>query len=842
MKNSIVILLVYCLIIPPTFAANQSEDELTSNVCNKDELFSLMVEKGYIDLKDSKMCFNMNDFPSMKINMQEANYGLNGMRNKEGSKKQDNAVANMAKLFNEALPDGKKMHVSTRGYADGTRNISEERDEKIMQELFSGGGMTYKKLQDVMEEVDPNGFQNIATYLKSKNSAFGKGSSATISANEFNSDKRLSSMIRNYYLAQARGEDICTLIHNDPNKCDNEGEISGTLDKGVACFDGCCDGRRGAVVRIMLPQDKGSGKKPSGRWQPPFDSPSRDFQGKLQVAGSLSVFDLPVEIDPKVEAAVLSEDPDELTPALLAKDKEAFRKAMEGTGCAGNEFAIDHARRIFWEAKIRLDSVDPKLKDAVLKNDFATVMKMYQKAGAKDNSHSLFKVLFSGAGANVIGKPPKGCGRMVKLDKGKKNLFKNTHKNFIGCKIVSDDPFFSEMKDVYSLLHSEKIEGDHMSLLAATTSNSRGRFFIFDKNTGKKHEFSYDYNQCKKQQLMRGSAPYRGRWGDGSRDKKRYDSECMRRVVHMTPKKVADSFFPDYKRENSVTPTDPLNCLNVSKAYDYELRDRAEGDAVDLSMQAEKMQKPFCKVARDGNLALFHDHNGMTNINNKKGFMCKACSSGVYVRPGSDKFEYNGRSNDSQKRDIQTWAESGSAAGGKELNLGSAKHLRSYLIPNCGPTCEDACACLRDGNIQNLIKQDGAEVFDFTDSPLGQDKKPKYQGDKKGGFACMFTPPVPHTCSYNPYGESLESAEEEEGEPPRCILKDVLAKKPSVRTKPSAREIETYKTNCGNSSFPMPENKCADASNNLCYAIKKQNGCLETNKSGGASSSGASSK
>ena len=144
-------------------------------------------------------------------------------------------------------------------------------------------------------------------------------------------------------------------------------------------------------------------------------------------------------------------------------------------------------------------------------------------------------------------------------------------------------------------------------------------------------------------------------------------------------------------------------------------------------------------------------------------------------------------------------------------------NLKTYLIPNCGTTCENACECLASGSISEKLKT--AKIVDFSTKVDGN-KSPLSHSDQAGGFSCLFTPPVPHTCSYNPLGTTDEKEQLIEGMVDEDTLCKRLEKLPSV-AKADDGQLDRYMKDCTGAGFPSDENQCSNEEGSICFVRRK---------------------
>jgi hypothetical protein len=836
-----------------------------ADVCDKDEILKLMAEKSYIDLKDQSFCVDFSSFPNVRVKMAEGNYDLNGTRTiSDKIKGQDDGIKNLVNLLNstETLADGQKFTIQTKGIADGTFNSTTQHDENILSELADQNGVILTaKINSIIRAQDPEGAKAILEEIAKINLSQKKPEDAGLKFSAIKDDSKLKSMIRNFYLARSRGTKLCNDIFASTTACESSGEISPTLDNGKHCFEGCCDQRRGAIVDIVAPQKEMMSVGGSGVYKPPFKSPSRTYQGKLQMAASMSVFDLPLKEDSDLEDQVLNK---KKFSENYTKDHQRFKDALAGSGCENNPFAIDSIRRIYWTVKGMKDTISPDLYQAIVKNDFAKAYSLYEKANSEKNQNDLnvLSSLFSGANTNLAVFNRANCPKAS--DKGQ-DWGEDTRTIRIGkapytkCEVISDSLELKgkSITDIHKLINTDRY--DDQSIFVIQDQTNRENFYLYDRKKNSKILFTFD----KKSEHCDGlgvSPNYKSPKKESQKSED-FTTACLQALTR-TGFKMPKEFYPQAPQVSGVVPSDPLNCLSAAKAIDHEMRDQNPNGAPVLSREAESAQKPFCKVQSNNSLSMTINPKELTVIggaaNGKQGFMCTGCSSGVVYNQSTKKFDYfarqisqpvGGESGNQKELASKTWSQ-GSSNKDHPLTMASIKHMRSYVIPNCGTSCEDACACLRKGNIESRLKEPGVNIIDFTDLSSGNKKLVgSYPGDRPpkdgeaGSFACIYTPPVPHTCSYNPLGETSDEDHSLAHQEEKCPIVEKLKGLPKTSKVTITDDlIKQYKSNCSQISFPSTEGQCNNAINFMCQQKRMANNCPESKQKSNSGGSKAKSQ
>lgn len=834
-----------------------------ADVCDKNEIFKLMVETGYLDMKDESFCVELNEFPNVRLKMKEGKHDLGKPRElTDRMAKQDGDIKKLVDLLNSTSSEsnGQKFQVNARGFADGTFNDQKNLDEEIVKSIgVINQNKSYdidpQKLKNVIGAMDAKGSEAILAEIERINLAKKVDPNRPVPWESIKDDSRLKSMIRNSFLAKSRGDKLCSDIFGSNNYCRSSGEISPLLDTGEHCFAGCCDERRGNIIDIIAPQKDAMSVGGTGTYKPPFKSPSRSLQGKLQMAASLSVFDLKLDPAEGLEKDILLNGKFDEN---LEKDRERFRKAFANTGCEKNDFAIDSARRIYWAVKSMKDFVSPELYQAAMKGDFATVYKFYESptVEAKFNvpNKNLLSVLFSGGNNNLAKvQGNSSCPKTRAEDADWAN-----HSSYKTCKISpnSSPEVFELLKksdrkgrvttndnlyELSKLTTAKESEGQDFYVIQDTTT--KNNYYLYDRKANKPYYFTFDHtsDDC--------SALGPGYNYKPKANAKRIDAQlspaCLQ-IITNSQSKIPPSFTAQAPKIGTVVPSDPLNCLDASKGLENELRDMNPQGEATISMEAGNYQKPLCKLQNAGSLNVAINPKELMVIDGaakgKQGFMCTGCSSGIAFDAKSKKFNYISRQENrpvgeeaggQKELARRTWSE----AKGNPMSLASLKHLKTYIIPNCGPSCENACECLRDGNLKEKLTESNTTAMDFTDLSLGNSKSvissdPKSAKDLVPGkrqFSCVFTPPVPHTCSYNPLGDTPTELKSDDHFSEVCPITEALKKLPKVNTETVSEEnIRLYKERCQKDSFPSTEANCQSVRGGpMCSKKRAKNSCQE---------------
>lgn len=808
--------------------------------CKENTVLRMMAERKIIDLKDPSVCVDFKDFSKIKVKMQDTNYKLNENRAQGKPTPQDEAVKKIVKTLSGASED--KPIVVTRGIADGTFNnapsasdeASIKKENAFLLTITDNNVLSKTKIEKTIGQYDKNASTEIIKEL-SKYSG--------MPFNKIPDDSRLKSLIRNSLLAKSRGDFLCNQIFADPNACQTQGEISPSLDQGKHNFEGCCDGRRGAVIEVQSTVNNLKGKGSDGTFQPSFGRPDGNLQGKMQIAASMSVFSLPIKEDLELEKKIIEEGafvtssayPEHLKESqeLLEKDRARFREAMAGTGCANNDFAVDAARRIYWNIKSQKDLVDPELYQAVMKNDFKKVYslidgvrerekkqdeidkKTYARSSyssrSKTDDSILIDMLSTGSNNSAVKLPELNCKTPTRFF-----VMDLVNKHNENCTLYSEPGSpLSQFKTIGQMAKSDFIKkfktkdlnNPTFQIIGDMDPSSKGNFYFYDVAKKKSYFMSFDPT-CNNPSEVQYYPDRKEEWHttQTASSKERFTLPCIQKQSRVQPPRRLNSDFYINAPMSTSTPTDVFNCLDASQAIDHEMAASSER-VVPLNRKAGV---GLWEIKGDNETSLVLNTDKV-NHNHPADISCHACRSGTKLDPDisytprqSAVINDGGKSTEGAKA---TFNDAHSKVDTNPLTVSSLKHFRSYVIPECGPK-DDPCKCLTEGNIKSKLLEKNVEIIDFS-AIKGKNKKAaiKYKDGNNGKFACVFTPPVPETCSYNPYGIGTTATDRKPPEPEICPLEVTLSKLPKTASVTDS-DIELYKKVCGENNFPQSEVSC----------------------------------
>jgi hypothetical protein len=191
------------------------------------------------------------------------------------------------------------------------------------------------------------------------------------------------------------------------------------------------------------------------------------------------------------------------------------------------------------------------------------------------------------------------------------------------------------------------------------------------------------------------------------------------------------------------------------------------------------------------------------------GWICQECGSGVHVNPKDGSVQFISRFRDvGNKKSAISELANKTALDSKQdnLSLASLQNLKIYEIPNCA-----GCNCLKQQSITNLddYLKNNAEVHKMIQPDNGVAKilKEKNGFEVKSDESCLFVPPVPHSCNYDPTGDSEgKSQEPKVWQHFYCKLEEKL--KTKTGTKTTLKTQDEITKLCSKKVFPVSESAC----------------------------------
>jgi len=773
--------------------------------CDPKKILQLMGETNTLDLdaNNNPLCLNFSN-ENLDLYIPENSYAL-------GSSALDLKNANDQKVADLLRGIGDDVVINVTGITDGTRNLMrKEYDEKIKDLLLlkdKSNCLNKKNLAVILQNINilnpPLDSKAKDIITKTITDLTDKNTCLNFSSTLDNNFPFISKM-RNYFLSVDRARQMCDRITKDFTNinCQKSSLTSPTLDLGKPNFDGCCDLRRGASVKIQSSLfEYNELEKPHelGIFHPPFDMPNVDFQKKLQLSAIMDGFNKTgflksenSDYDYKIKKSffvdkinsleVPLEDPQK---KLLQDDQSRFKALLANNPCVENPFFIDSARRLYWKTLELLDAgvlinVN-QIKEAIIKNDFSKLYDLLKSEKANDQT------TFYQAGE----------------------------------KEIASYPSCNDMRDQRIKIINNK--GDEITYQITDLKNDKHEQAIFNYNRKTNFITPPDYipdnNELKTPNIF-----------------------CFQKKSK-TILKFPESFFPNAPRikENGkdALPSDFLNCFNASAGIKSEIENLATG---------KDIMVPFCKIQKNNKLTIEFQKQDQ----NFSGFICHNhnCKSGAqyhashYANNDQDLFTYQPRT---QNKDEAT--NSWNQVAKSPFYFGQLKHPQVTIINNCGSTCDKSCECLTE-NGGNFFLQNPFPTDQLNSYLFDKDHQFKVDGEtlnkyskKDRKFACVFTPPIPHTCSLDPSGTVYGSdGHDKRSNMPKniCKLEEKLviyknSLSPSIKLKKIdlKKDIEPYLSYCSKiiQDFPMdPPEKCKDNPGPICL-LKIKNPVQENQSS-----------
>ena len=695
-----------------------------------------------------------------------------------------------------------------------------------------------------------------------------------------------SDMMRNYLLSMDRGQKFCDKLSGDqkeqckknikgiisPNLITNRSKLKGDF------LNGTCDNRRGVEYRFHFKDahDEKSGSVP-GEFSPEFKIPGRDLQNRMQVAASM---DFIGKFSKSSEIGPLNDDLKDVLkdPYLLdvEKDRERFRKLMSGTGCENNDYQIDNLRRAYWSVN---------LKAAEIKNN----NELSRRLSANPEEKKIFNAILSGD-YKAISASPKAqmylklaslpASEAIGYVKQIKQVYKKSAQDITNdYKDYASNPIKMHERD--QLINIAKVINDKVSEdeLMMIDSSSRGYDPLAEQMVLLMRASvvgNYPYNGKENHNVVAGFKlndvkedpnaipamahasvsynPYHlTRFGDMGgvtfHDELKGDNKVSKKFIKETNKlmeKKPGNLFPasPYDPEAIAYTQTDINACNSSAAALLENIQNGNGQSMlrsnqekgtKVSFSADQVNQVKIRDLTEKDLMKQMGKQKAENFiqdGHSHGWICKECGSGVHVNPkdGSVQFVSRFRDTENKKTALSDLAHK-TALDSKQdnLSLASLQNLKIYEIPNCA-----GCNCLKQQSISNLddYLKNNAEVHKMiqTDNGVAKILKEKNGFEVKSDESCLFVPPVPHSCNFDPTGDSEgKSKEPKVWQHFYCKLEEKL--KTKTGTKTTQKTQDEINNLCSKKVFPASESACGlrtmDVKSNKSQGAQSSSGAVQ---------------
>jgi hypothetical protein len=676
----------------------------------------------------------------------------------------------------------------------------------------------------------------------------------------------LVDILRNHALSIKRTEDFCDKTGN-PVECkkNQKGVTSldlleksqSTTDKSLANYNGKCGGRRGVSYNFYFPDEaKKKTESEPGVYEPSFNIPGRDFQNNIQLAAAMDYMrklqsdksNFP-ELDSKsvlaMEKSKLFNDYD----GDRARFKEWLKK--QGSKCSDNDYQVENQRRLFWA--MGKEALDTK---TVLKKEKSPKKEDYEAMVGLIQSGDFIKLKQNPEFNNVYSLATKPYPHTqdylemlkdemvvpVKLTKDEQSRldklkFFKSKGHMDGSRITKAE--LVELSSLETKTQSQDITKDkslmsmvllmrtmvvgrpvkHKDLTGGVSDNDAyNRFLIYD-GTVTKSEVELDMK-----------AKFDGKPSPLQKEYRRY-----------TPK---DHYATDIM-DIGYAPADVYACHDVSDALvenmqkdkgalvkglgrtGEEDKDENTWDEIRFSPTSVKTVETsnskvglnLSKKAEWKNLEnegyLEKGNFSETSIKTT-GWVCQECGSGIHVHSDGSVHPVS-RQKEGPRNLSKEANQTFDVTKDDNFSMSSLQHLKVYVLNNC-----QNCDCVKDFKNGDDFKNKLASGGEIHNMITYNEKNQPVIDPKKNAFkvedpkSCMYVAPVPHSCNYDPAGESTEKKKNKEvRETLFCRLKTIIqndqfsAKNPKIT---GLKEIDAQDImqECQKSIFPQTESSCLD--------------------------------
>ena len=837
------------------------------DIC-KAELLEELYRTGLIT---PNVCVDFENYPDFDVKMHNGKYQA-GDASKEFEKADKDAVQGLMKLMSD-VPEANSI---LQGYTDALpmgSGYDFDQNKKIKvngeeQDHFIKGAFKKTSGPDSNKKYGiPNYTEADIADIKDKHTReriqkhydqwvkSGKKPIHLTSKNPF------VDMLRNHALAVDRSNRYCKEFNLDCSKIDLQGAAAVLMidenakvdpSKKLGKDELSCPQRRGAELKFYF-SDKIKEDEPTyeGEYVPRFKTTSKKLQDNIHIAGSLDMFSKMKSKDFKHPKGDLLKDPMLLDPKA---DRNRFKDVLsDNPGCANNEYSVDAARRMYWSVMNEIKELkgsksgsslskqadalenvilngdysqlktNPELKNIfniaqdgeLFTYDFRKEDRAYNKKVEQENI--AYNKQITATNAKYAGRPGYTPLPYRDIDYNKISFAIDMFSGTVSGSKEQD----AKLKQAYPHLKSKKDRKVFAQMVLTARALTTGR------------PVHSDYTYRTENALLK--------FEKGNIDPKH------RNIFSKAPSPYhLDQYTGRYTTTLRPPPTSVFNCFDTYNA----IADHITENSTDNSMLKSDLE-----LGQE--VKLDADHVNQTELINgdiTKGWVCKACGSGIHVHDDGT-IHIVSRDRD-QNMNSTMAAESSVFSSRKDgLSMGSMLNLPTYSIPNC-----EGCNCLKGLSGDQLkaklndpktkrhyqtktykdkitkykqIKYQG-KLFDDLDSPYEVEVDRMMLNDEPLPITekntCVFVPPVPHSCTYRPTGDSKEenNVEEIKGKL-YCEIKEKLKKLPSkdYPNKPKSAKEAVEMCNKIKNNFPKPEVEC----------YKQLKYGFSTNNGGGSSSS-----
>ena len=818
-----------------------------------------LIKRGMIN---DKVCLDDSKYPNISISLNNYKHQL-GDENKNLANKDVKALQSLDSLLTNSMTDLKGAKKEIQGYSDGKSYTGSKYDSNLgLETCGSGKKRVTKKTLDYIKNIKD---KNIRQSVDGK---FPLGECLNTSSSNLDS---YIDILRNHNLAFKRARDFCEQINVGISDC-NESSMGmpspkliteshdkdNTIVTNGSKYEGVCDERRGIKYNFLFPDEVRKERiVDKGYFEPEYDIAGRDLQNNMQFSAALDFMKNvknQKEQFPELENNNISDLLKNKSFYDVDADKKRFKELLAGSGCENNEYQIDNQRRKYWavrrqvikaENALQASSGDNKetnmkLMEAIKEGDYKEFIKASDIVSmASLNSIPLDQdYLYNVEIAQQYDskKFDQQVGVKLQMIKNKMSMFRTDPATLKRLQSDYDgqEQKYAQMKADMENMHN-KVKGiplnylkdpanRQMVLLARTllvgvpiqdsvnkdfsqkiafTEGQMNKAFI-DKN---KIKLNFKKKPQLKKYVSRGQysrypdAPL----GTGSNAYPATDIHACNSVADAVAEYVDQTANPNILKTDLKIGDDVY--LGVDNLDEVELSARV-GSGLSSGSQDSYFNK-FAKGKSAG-----------------KGWICKGCGSGIHVHEnGGVHYVSRNRAESQNGIDQNTMANNTAIDLNKSnMSLGSLQSLKSYQIEKC-----NNCNCLKglDGEKLNQILTGKDESHPTVKHEMVTlvDGKPFIKNDLNkfkvtSSDTCIFSPPVPHSCNFDPAGDSkVDFKAQEIKENLYCTLYSELKNNnndyPSVSGIINvAKETSKYAKSCGQNIFPRSENDCLKAVTN----------------------------
>jgi hypothetical protein len=676
----------------------------------------------------------------------------------------------------------------------------------------------------------------------------------------------LVDILRNHALSIKRTEDFCDKTGN-PVECkkNQKGVTSVDLleksrsatDKTLANYNGKCGGRRGVSYNFYFPDEvKKKTELEPGVYEPSFNIPGRDFQNNIQLAAAMDYMrklqsdktSFP-ELDSKsvlaMEKSKLFNDYD----GDRARFKEWLKK--QGSKCADNEYQVENQRRLFWAmGKEVLDTKTVLKKDkSPKKEDYEAMIDLIQSgdfANLKQNPE--FNNVYSLATKpyphtqdylEMLKDEMVVPVKLTKEDQTRLNnlRFYKSKGHMDGSPITKAE--LAELNSLEAKTQPQDITKDKslMSMVLLMRTMVVGRPVkhkdltkTVSDNDAYNRFLIYDGTVTRSQVELDIMAKFDGK-----------PSPLEKEYTRYTPN---DHYATDVM-DIGYAPADVYACHDVSDALvenmqteksalvnglgrtGEEDKDENTWDEIRFSPTSVKTvetlnSKVGFNLSKKGEWKRLEDEGYLEKGNYSEtsikttGWVCQECGSGIHVHSDGSVHPVS-RQKEGPRNLSKEANQTFDVTKDDNFSMSSLQHLKVYVLNNC-----QNCDCVKDFKNGNDFKNKLASAGEVHNMITYNENNQPVIDPKKNAFkvedpkSCMYVAPVPHSCNFDPTGESAEKKKNREvRESLYCKLKTIIQSDEFSTQNPKIIELkasdsQSIMQECQKSIFPQTEASCLD--------------------------------